>query len=97
LTKYAEEELGTGEHLDNRYSFQHSSRVLNAGIIQLALAYIVQMPNTGTIILGASSPQQLEDQLKTIDVLPKINDAVREKVEAILDNKPKLKLVQSRL
>ncbi|PVG02613.1 putative potassium channel beta subunit protein [Serendipita vermifera] len=67
---------------------KYAEEELGAGIIQLALAYIIQMPNTGTVILGASSPQQLEDQLKVLDLLPKIDDAVREKVEAILDNKP---------
>ena len=46
------------------------------------------MPNTSTIILGVTKPEQLDEQLEALDLIPKITAEVREKVEAILDNKP---------
>jgi len=61
---------------------------LDTGTIQLSLAVIASMPHTGTIILGCTSPKQLEEQLQTLDIIPKITPEVMEKVEAILQNKP---------
>ncbi|CAG7846100.1 Putative voltage-gated potassium channel subunit beta AltName: Full=K(+) channel subunit beta [Serendipita indica DSM 11827] len=68
---------------------KYAREELNTGIIPLSLAYIAAMPNTGTIILGASKPEQLDEQFEALDLIPRITEEVREKVEAILDNKPK--------
>jgi len=62
---------------------------LDTGIIQLSLAFIAALPTTGTVILGASSAKQLEEQLLALDVIPKMTPQVIEKIEEILDNKPK--------
>ncbi|KAG8797414.1 hypothetical protein FRC16_008884 [Serendipita sp. 398] len=67
---------------------QYAKEELNTGIVQLSLAYIAAMPQTGTIILGASTPEQLLEQLEALDLIPKIDEGVREKVEGILKNKP---------
>ena len=63
---------------------------LNTGVIQLALAYIAKMPNTGTVILGCSSAKQLEEQLLALDVVDKVDERIVEKVEAIVLNKPEV-------
>jgi len=65
---------------------EYAKTDLNTGIIQLSLAYILAMPNTGTVILGASSAPQLEEQLKVLDL--KITPEIEAKVEEILQNKP---------
>ena len=62
---------------------------LDTGIIQLSLAFIAALPTTGTVILGASSATQLEEQLLALDIIPKMTPQVIEKIEEILDNKPK--------
>ncbi|TFK42212.1 NADP-dependent oxidoreductase domain-containing protein [Crucibulum laeve] len=54
----------------------------------LALAWVAKNPNTSTVILGASSPKQVMENLKAIYVIPKLTDEVMEKIEKILDNKP---------
>jgi aryl-alcohol dehydrogenase-like predicted oxidoreductase len=61
---------------------------LNCNITHLALAWVAANPNTSTVILGASKPEQILDNLKAIDVLPKLTPAVLEKIDEILDNKP---------
>jgi aryl-alcohol dehydrogenase-like predicted oxidoreductase len=53
------------------------------------LAFIAALPTTGTVILGASSAEQLEEQLLALDVIPKMTPEVVEKIEGILQNKPK--------
>ncbi|KAJ7915074.1 NADP-dependent oxidoreductase domain-containing protein [Mycena leptocephala] len=54
----------------------------------LALAWVAKNPNTSTVILGVSSAAQLVDNLKALEVLPKMTDEIMEKIEEILGNKP---------
>ncbi len=54
----------------------------------LALAWLAKNPNTSTVILGASKPEQVVDNLKALDVIPKLTPEIMEKIEKILDNKP---------
>lgn len=62
---------------------------LNTTATALALAWIAKNPNTSTVILGASKPQQVIDNLKALEVLPKLTPDIMEKIEKILGNKPK--------
>jgi len=55
----------------------------------LALAWIARNPNTSTVILGASSPQQVLDNIKALEVIPKLTPSILERIERILDNAPK--------
>ncbi|KAF7368655.1 putative voltage-gated potassium channel subunit beta [Mycena venus] len=54
----------------------------------LAIAWVAKNPNTSTVILGVTSTQQLLENLKALEVLPKMTDEVMEKIESILGNKP---------
>ncbi|MDX2245639.1 MAG: aldo/keto reductase [Bacteroidia bacterium] len=54
----------------------------------MALAWCAKNPNVSSVILGASKVSQLEDNLKSLDALPKLTDEVLEKIETILQNKP---------
>lgn len=55
---------------------------------QLALIWCTKNPNVSTVILGASKRSQLEENLKALDYLNKIDGLVIENIEAILKNKP---------
>ncbi|KAH0825957.1 NADP-dependent oxidoreductase domain-containing protein [Lanmaoa asiatica] len=61
---------------------------LGCSVTHLALAWVAKNPNTSTVILGASKPEQVVDNLKALDVIPKLTPEVLDKIEAILDNKP---------
>jgi len=58
----------------------------------LALAWVAKNPNTSTVILGASKPQQILDNLKALEVLPKLTPQIMEKIDKLLGNKPKLEV-----
>ncbi|KAJ3879227.1 NADP-dependent oxidoreductase domain-containing protein [Lentinula edodes] len=57
-------------------------------IATLALTWVAKHPDTSTVILGATRPQQIVNNLKLIEVLPKLLPPVMEKIEDMLGNKP---------
>lgn len=61
---------------------------VGCSMAQLALAWCLKNPHVSTVITGASKPQQVEDNMKALDVVPKITPEVNEQIEAILQNKP---------
>ncbi len=61
---------------------------LHCTVTHLALAWVAVNPNTSTVILGASKPEQVVDNLKALDVIPKLTPQVLEKIEDILKTKP---------
>ncbi|KZT73315.1 Aldo/keto reductase [Daedalea quercina L-15889] len=65
-----------------------AEKELGCTVSQLALAWIAINPNTSTVILGASRPEQVLANLKALEVIPKLTPAVLEKIEEILQNKP---------
>lgn len=62
---------------------------MNCKLAHLALAWIAAKPNTSTVILGASKPEQVVDNLKALEVLPKLTPEILQKIEDVLQNKPK--------
>ena len=42
------------------------------------------------MITGASRPEQVHENMKALDVAPKLTDEVMDRIEEILENKPKL-------
>ncbi|KAG8983994.1 hypothetical protein FRB90_005629 [Tulasnella sp. 427] len=52
---------------------------------QLAIAWVARNPNTSTVILGASTPEQVLDNLKALDVIPKLTDEHYTKLNALFD------------
>ncbi|EJT49349.1 voltage-gated potassium channel beta-2 subunit [Trichosporon asahii var. asahii CBS 2479] len=63
---------------------------LGASMTNLALAWTLLNPNVSTCILGATKPEQLEENVKALDVYKKLKDQpeVIAQIEEILDNKP---------
>ena len=55
---------------------------------QLALAWVARIPTTSTVILGASKPEQVVENLKALDVIPKLTPTILDEIEQILSNKP---------
>jgi voltage-dependent potassium channel beta subunit len=68
---------------------QGVARELDCSVAQLAIAWCARNPHVSTVILGASKASQLKENLGALTVLPRLTDAVMERIEAILDNRPK--------
>lgn len=55
---------------------------------QFALAWCLKNSNVSTVITGASKPEQVEQNMKAIEVVDQLTPDIMEQVEGILDNKP---------
>jgi voltage-dependent potassium channel beta subunit len=62
---------------------------LGTSMASMAIAWCLRNPNVSTVILGASKLEQLEENLQALDVVPQLTDDVMDRIEEILDNKPK--------
>lgn len=65
-----------------------AEKKLGCTMTQLALAWVAKNEDVSTVILGASKPEQIIDNLKALDVLPKLTPEVMKSIDDILDNKP---------
>lgn len=54
----------------------------------LSLAWCVRNPDVTTAILGATKENQLQENLKAIELLPKLTAEVMEKIDDIMGTKP---------
>jgi len=55
---------------------------------RLALAWCLKNPRVSTVILGASRVSQLEENLKALEDVALLEDAVMDRIEEILGNRP---------
>jgi voltage-dependent potassium channel beta subunit len=62
---------------------------LGCTLAQLALAWCLTNPNVSTVITGASRLQQVTENMVAMEVLERLSADVLEKIEEIVDNKPK--------
>ena len=61
---------------------------LGCSLAQLALAWCLKNPNVSSVITGASRAEQVNENMKALDVLEQLDDGVMEQIEEVLQNKP---------
>ena len=61
---------------------------LGGSVASLSIAWCLKNENVSTVILGASKPEQIAENCKALQLLPKVTDEVYAEIEKILDNKP---------
>ncbi|MEQ1891674.1 MAG: aldo/keto reductase [Planctomycetota bacterium] len=64
------------------------ARELGASVAQLAIAWCLVNKNVSTVILGATRPAQLRENLAALELVPKLDAKVLERIEAVVANKP---------
>lgn len=61
---------------------------LGCSMAQLALAWCLKNPNVSSVITGASRREQVEQNMKALDIVPKLDESVMTRIDDILGNKP---------
>jgi voltage-dependent potassium channel beta subunit len=63
---------------------------LDCSLAALSIAWCIKNPNVSTAILGATKKEQLHQNLKALDVLPKLTEDIMQEIDSIAGTKPKL-------
>lgn len=63
---------------------------LGTKVTNLALAWCAKNPNVSTVILGASKPEQIIENLKSLDLIEKLTPDIMSQIDEVLGNKPAL-------
>jgi len=61
------------------------AKELGCSMAQLAIAWCAHNPHVSTVITGASSPEQVRENLKALDVLSKLDDKLCRRVEEAIE------------
>ena len=61
---------------------------LGISMAQLAIAWCLKNPHVSTVIIGASRPEQVRENMKALDAVPMLTDEVMERIEEVLANRP---------
>jgi len=78
----------TPERIEKVKKLKPIADELGCTTAQMALAWCLTNPNVSTVITGASRAEQVHENMKALDVLPKLTDEVLDRIEAVLDNRP---------
>jgi len=78
----------TTQNIEKAKQLEPVARDLGCTLAQLALAWCLKNPNVSTVITGASRPEQVSENMKALEVPPKLDSDILEQVEIILGNKP---------
>ncbi|KAH8588614.1 putative voltage-gated potassium channel subunit beta [Bisporella sp. PMI_857] len=62
---------------------------LGGNVGSLALAWVIKNPHVSVAILGATKAEQITENVKALEILPKLTSDILKEIEEILENKPK--------
>jgi voltage-dependent potassium channel beta subunit len=65
---------------------------LGFSLATLCVAWTIKNPCVSTCILGASRAEQIQENLKALDLLPKLTEEVEAEIEQILGNMPQAEM-----
>jgi voltage-dependent potassium channel beta subunit len=83
--------LESEEGRQNVEKVRHLSEIaeeLGYTMAQMAIAWCLKNPNVSTVITGASRPDQVQENMKALDIVALLDDEVMARIEGILENKP---------
>jgi len=80
----------TPQNIEKVKKLQAIAKELGCTVAQLGLAWCLKNPNVSTVITGASRAEQVVENMKAPEVVPKLSSDVMERIEVILGNKPQL-------
>lgn len=66
------------------------AKELGVSLASLSIAWTIKNPNVTSTILGATKKEQLLENLKALDVLPQLTPEVMQRIDDIMQSKPKL-------
>ena len=62
---------------------------LGCSLAQLSIAWVIKNKDISTTIMGAKTPEQLKENLKALEIVPKLTKEILEEIEKVMGNAPK--------
>ena len=78
----------TAEKVEKIKLLEIIAKDLNISVAQMSIAWLLRRKEVSSVITGATSIKQLEENLGAMDAVAKLDDTVLSKIESILDNDP---------
>jgi voltage-dependent potassium channel beta subunit len=78
------------QHVSKIQALARLASDLGTTLPPLAIAWCLKNPNVSTVLLGASKPEQLRENLSALEILPLLSSEVMQDIDEILGNKPKI-------
>ena len=78
----------TPERIEKVRKLQPIADELGCSLAQLGLAWCLTNPNVSTVITGASRAAQVTENMKALEVAPKLTPEILDAIEGVLENKP---------
>ena len=69
--------------MEKVYKFIPIAKELGTNLTKLAIAWCLLNDNVSTVILGASKPEQLKENLESLEVMPLLTEEVQKKLSSI--------------
>ncbi len=74
----------SSEKIEKVKKLQAISNELDCSLAQLSIAWCLKNPHVNTVILGATSVDQLEENIRAVDVKNRISDETMQRIERLL-------------
>jgi voltage-dependent potassium channel beta subunit len=78
----------TEQRLEGVRKLEAVAKELNTSLATLALAWCISNPNVTTAILGATREEQLVENLKALEVYPKLTPEILQRIDELMGTKP---------
>jgi voltage-dependent potassium channel beta subunit len=76
------------EKIKKATKLQSISDNLDMTLAQMSIAWCLKNPHVSTVITGATKLSQLEENLKSLELVPRLTPDVMDQIEHVLKNKP---------
>jgi voltage-dependent potassium channel beta subunit len=76
--------LFSDENIDRLKKLDKIAKNIDATMAQLAIAWILKNPNVSTVITGASSVNQVKENIKSVEIKEKLTDDIMNEIKNIL-------------
>jgi voltage-dependent potassium channel beta subunit len=89
---WLKEEVITPANVAKVQALEPVAKALGASMAQLAIAWARRNDNVTTVITGATSPEQVKENMGALEIVPAMKEDVLEEIDSILQNKPDLRI-----
>jgi len=89
---WLKENVITSENIAKVKALEPIAKDLGCTVAQLALAWARKNENVSTVITGATRPEQVEENMKSLDYVSALTKEVMRRIDGVLGNKPDLSI-----